>query len=164
MKLIHGDEVQILQDSGEACSMAGTGRNIHYVRSRRKRGSSLLLSTRQVTQIYEGSRKMKNGKELTDGDTPQGDIDDLYALLREKKYLHVSLLQARDTNSRKDITPVLSHPTVSTCCNVDHILLTENGYAGKTMTEPGLASDKVSLVKANSFALDHRHIGKIKDD
>ena len=162
-KLIHGDEMQIIQDSGEACSMAGTGRNLHYIRSRRKQGSCTLLSTRQVTQIYEGLGKTNNSKKWTDGDTPEGNIDHLYALLRDKKYSHVSLLQARDSNIRKDITPVHSHGTNCKSCNLDHILLTENSYAGRTITEPGLASDKAVFDEANKFALAHRRIRKIKE-
>ena len=35
-KLIHADEIQKMKDSGEACTLAGTARNLHYVRSKRK--------------------------------------------------------------------------------------------------------------------------------
>ena len=49
---------------------------------------------------------MDDCKEFINGDILQGNIDNLNALLRNKKYSCISILQAKNTNSRKDIVPV----------------------------------------------------------
>ena len=76
-------------------------------------------------------RKNDNYENLKDGDTPQSDIDDLYVLLREIKYSHVSLLQAIYTNYRRTTTPVQHDPT-DLLCITEQIMLTKKGYDGKT--------------------------------
>ena len=50
--LIHGNELENLNDSHDAATQAGTGRNLHYVRSKRRKNIPSLLSTRQVSQIW----------------------------------------------------------------------------------------------------------------
>ena len=95
---------------------------------------------------------------MRDGDSPQGDINDLYALLIKIKYLDVSLLQEIDTEYRRINSPVQHDPTNSPCVT-EHIMLTEKGYAGKNPPPiPGLISDNVSLKGARSFVLAHQNI------
>ena len=95
-----------------------------------------LLINRQVFQIGKELRKNDKYEHLKDGDTPPGEIDDLCAMLRKNNYSYVSLLRVI---YRK---------------GTEHMLLTENGDGGKTyLPAPGLASDKVNLMQAQSFSL-----------
>ena len=43
---------------------------------------------------------------MRNGASPQGDIGDLYTLLRDREYFHVILLEAVDANYKRTNTPV----------------------------------------------------------
>ena len=159
-KLVHGDDMEAIKDSTQACALSGTGRNIYYVRSRRKQKKASLLSTRQVSKICHDLRKKRKLAENVSGDA-NGDIDDLYRILQTKKYSYVSLFQVK--TEQLDVINDTNTPERNS--EFHHTLLTEYFTNGKySLPVTGLSSDQACYNEANQYVTLNREARRIKDD
>ena len=151
-------DVEIITDTGKAHAKAGVGKNLHYVRTKRRNlNNTAMLDNRQVIYLCKHlDRRLKS----TDGNgNDTSDTDDLYALLQKKKFAYVSLLHKvktkacsnNDPNNDPDNTLLFSET------------VTPDGFSKVDEFVDKIQTDNSTIAEAKEFANQHRDARSLSD-